>query len=164
MSNYSNEEFLYIISHILDNEEFMKLENIRHHGITRFDHCMRVAYYSYIISKILRLDYQQVTEAALLHDFFTDEVKDKNMIVRLVKHPYIALDNAKKYYRLTPMQEDIIKTHMFPITFIPPKYLESWIVDIIDDISAIYERVACTKKEISAAMSFLFVLLLNYFK
>lgn len=164
MNNYSNEEFLYIIKDILENEEYMKLCDIRHHGITRFDHCMRVAYYSFLVTKALRLDYVKVTEAAMLHDFFTDEVKDKNMIVRLTKHPSIALNNAKKYYRLTPMQEDIIKTHMFPVTFIPPKYLESWIVDIVDDLAAIYERVVCTKKEISAATSFLFVLLINYFK
>ena len=164
MNNYSDEEFLYIISDILNNDEFMKLDTIKHHGITRLDHSLRVAYYSYRISKLLRLDYIQVTEAALLHDFFTDEVKDKNMIIRLIKHPTIALNNSLKYYRLSPMQEDIIKTHMFPVTFIPPKYLESWIVDIVDDISAIYERVVCTKKSISAATSFLFVLILNIFK
>ena len=164
MGNYSNEEFLYIISHILDNEEFMKLVNIRHHGITRFDHCMRVAYYSYIVSKFLRLDYQKVTEAALLHDFFTDEVKDKNMIVRLVKHPYIALDNAKKYYRLTPMQEDIIKTHMFPVTFRPPKYLESWLVDFIDDCSAIYEKSYSVKNELSTSVGVLLVMLVSHLR
>lgn len=164
MNNYSNEEFLYIIEHIMNNDEFMKLSTIRHHGITRLDHSLRVAYYSYLISKFLRLEYIQVTEAALLHDFFTDEVKDKNMILRLIMHPTVALENSKKYYRLSPMQEDIIKTHMFPVTFIPPKYLESWIVDIIDDIASIYERVVSTKKEISTATSFLFVLIINCFK
>ena len=164
MNNYSDEEFLYIISGILNNDEFMKLDTIKHHGITRLDHSLRVAYYSYKVCKLLGLDYIQVTEAALLHDFFTDEVQDKNMIIRLIKHPTIALNNSLKYYRLSPMQEDIIKTHMFPVTIIPPKYLESWIVDLIDDISAVYERVVCTKKSISTAVSFIFVLIINNFK
>lgn len=164
MENYNNEEFIYIINHILENEEFKKLKSIKHHGIDRLNHSVRVSYYSFLLCKILRLDYVQVAEAALLHDFFTDEVEDKNMIERLINHPLIALNNAKKYYSLTPMQEDIIKTHMFPVTFIPPKYLESWIVDIVDDASAIYERFSCTKRYINAASTFLFLLILNYLR
>lgn len=33
---------------------------------------------------------------------------------------------------LTPIEHDIIKKHMFPLTLVPPKYLESWIVCWID--------------------------------
>ena len=62
------------------------------------------------------------------------------------------------------MQEDIIKTHMFPITLTPPKYLESWIVDIVDDIAAVYEKVFSVRKELSAATTFLFLLLINYMR
>ena len=62
------------------------------------------------------------------------------------------------------MQEDIIKTHMFPVSLVPPKYIESWIVDIIDDICAIYERFYSTRKELNAASTFLFLLFINYFR
>lgn len=164
MEKYNNDEFFYIINHILDNPEFKKLEEIKHHGISRLDHCIRVAYYSYLVTKFLRLNFVETAQAALLHDFFTDEVKDKNMIERLIKHPYTALNNAKKYYHLSLMQEDIIKTHMFPVTIIPPKFLESWIVDIVDDFSAIYERIICTRKELNAATTFLFLLFINYIR
>jgi len=164
MKKYNDCEFFDIVNHILENEEFRKLDDIRHHGITRLNHCMRVAYYSYLITKFLRLNYVEVTEAALLHDFFTDELESKNMIVSLIRHPYIALDNSKKYFNLSMMQEDIIKTHMFPVSLVPPKYIESWIVDVIDDICAIYERFYSTRKELNAASTFLFLLFINYFR
>ena len=77
MKEYNNNEFYDIINPILQNEEFLKLKEITHHGITRFDHSMRVAYFSYKVTKLLRLDYQETAVAALLHDFFTDEVKEK---------------------------------------------------------------------------------------
>lgn len=159
MKKYSNYEFLNIVSPILENIEFERLKNVDHHGITRYEHCLRVSYYTYIITKYLGFNYEEATIAALLHDFFTDEVCEDNGIQRLRKHPTYAVENAKKYFSLTLLQEDIIKTHMFPVTFLPPKYLESWIVDIVDDIAAIYERIFSIQKEIKAALIFLFVLL-----
>ena len=162
--NRGNNELFNIIKPIINNCEFDKLKDIRHHGITRYDHCMRVAYYSYIVTKFFRLNYKDTTEAALLHDFFTDEVVEENFIKRLTNHPNIAFLNASKYFKLNKMQEDIIKTHMFPITLTPPKYLESWIVDIVDDIAAVYEKVFSVRKELSAATTFLFLLLINYMR
>lgn len=161
MNRYQNKEFNDIISHINNNEEFLKLKNIRHHGITRYEHSMRVAYYSYKVTKLLHLDYKETTEAALLHDFFQEEVADKNFVARLRKHPKCALKNATNNFDLSEKQMDIIKSHMFPITFTPPKYLESWIVDVVDDISAIQERGTVIKQHAKVVGTFLLVLLLN---
>lgn len=157
------EEFNEIIKPYLI-EEFDKLKDINHHGITRYDHSIRVAYYTYFVTKFLGFNYEEATVAALLHDFFTDEVENELGIFKLRRHPKHALNNASKYFYLTDLQKDIISTHMFPITFTPPKYLESWIVDIVDDISAIYEKAYSLRKEISAATTFLFILLMNYIK
>lgn len=161
MNRYQNKEFNDIISHISNNEEFLKLKKIKHHGITRYDHSMRVAYYSYKVTKLLHLDYKETTEAALLHDFFQEEVADKNFVARLRKHPKCALKNATNNFDLSEKQMDIIKSHMFPITFTPPKYLESWIVDVVDDISAIQERRTVIKQHAKVVGTFLLVLLLN---
>lgn len=158
------QEFLDIIEPILQNEEFQKLKDIAHHGLTRYDHCIRVAYGSYLFSKALHLDYVQVTEAALLHDFFTDEVREMGFLKRLQEHPKYALKNAKKYYNLTPMQEDIILTHMFPVTFLPPKYLESWMVDLVDDGVAIYEKLLSTRRDLKPVQAVLFLLIINFIK
>lgn len=162
MNNYFDSEFFDIISPILDNKEFNKTQDIVHHGITRYDHCMRVAYFSYKITKAMRLDYKETTRAALLHDFFTDEVDEDNKVSKLRRHPNHAVENAKKYFDLSEKEEDIIKTHMFPVTFTPPKFLESWIVDLVDDIAAIYEKYYSVRKEVNAATTFLVILLINF--
>lgn len=164
MRKYENIEFEEIIKPFLKIDEFDKLKNIEHHGITRHNHSIRVAYYTYIVTKMMRLKYKEATEAALLHDFFIDEVSGDNGLFRLRRHPLYAVRNAKKYFCLSELQEDIIKTHMFPITFTPPKYLESWIVDIVDDFASIYERSYSIRKQLSAAGMFLFLVVINFFK
>ena len=138
-----DKEYTNIIQSILDNKEFMKIDNCRHHGITRFEHSLRVSYFSYKISKKLKLNYKEVAEAGLLHDFFVnDQLTYKQQRLSAFTHPKKCLENASKEFNLSTMQKDIIFSHMFPL--IPtrvPKYLESWIVSLVDKIVATYEFV-----------------------
>jgi len=164
MKNYYDKEFNSIVDDILENTEFKKLLYVAHHGLTRYEHSLRVAYYTYTITKVLHLNYIEATRGALLHDFFTDEVAYENSISRLRKHPTYAVINAKKYFEISLLQKDIIKTHMFPITFIPPKYLESWIVDFCDDVAAIYERIFTTKWKVSSSLNFLLLVIIGILK
>ena len=153
-----------IIEPIVSLEDYQKLKSIAHHGLTRYDHCIRVAQGAYKVSKLLHLDYVKVTEAAMLHDFFIDEVKEMGSVKRLQEHPKYALQNAKKYFELTPMQEDVILTHMFPVTITPPKYIESWIVDIIDDVVAVYEKSISTRRDLKPIKAMMFLFVINCFK
>lgn len=155
-------EFEYIVKDILSNEEFLKTKEKVHHGITRYDHLVRVAYYSFLISKFLKLNYIETTRAALLHDFFLDETEDESKHEALRNHPKYALEKAKKYYDLTPLQEDIIVNHMFPVTYTPPKYLESWIVDLVDDVAGIYEQYKSSSKAFKVAVTYMLVFFVNY--
>lgn len=161
--NYSD-SFYEIVDDILNCNEFDKLKFCVHHGITRHEHCLRVAYYTYIVTKKLHLRYVDATRAALLHDFFTDEVSNLGAWGRFRKHPEFALINAKKYFEINELQENIILRHMFPITFIPPKYIESWVVDFIDDISAIYDKVFSVRKQLSAVVNSIIFFLIGIFK
>lgn len=162
MKIYQDNEFNKIICEVSNNKEFQKLKKVKHHGINRYEHSVRVAYYTYKITKILHLDYKESTIAALLHDFFQEEVGDKNFVVRLRKHPGIAVKNATQYFKLNEKQIDIIKTHMFPITFTPPKYMEGWIVDFVDDASAIFEQGRVIKQHVKIVGTFLLILLLRH--
>lgn len=164
MKKYNCKEFKKIIEPILSISEFNKLSSVEHHGINRFDHSLRVAYFTYMVTKSLHLNYKEATEAALLHDFFTDEVDGENGVMRLRRHPDYAVKNAEKYFLLSDLQRDIIKTHMFPVTFTPPKYLESWIVDLVDDVASIYERGYTIRKQLVTAGTLLFLVIVNYFK
>ena len=74
-SRFEDREYISVVKDILEHEEFNKTKNIVHHGLNRFDHCMRVSYYSYKIAKALKLDYEDVARAGLLHDFFFTNTK-----------------------------------------------------------------------------------------
>ena len=143
-----DKEFLEIVQPILDLEEFNNTKFQRHHGITRYDHSMNVAYITYVVTKNLKLNYKEATFAALIHDFFNDEVKDENGYKRLVDHPKHALKNAMRYFELTDLQKDIIAKHMFPVTLTPPKYKESVLVSLIDKYSSINERVYSSLRDV----------------
>lgn len=136
-----NSHFLLIINDILANDNVKSLKNFKHHyGSTRFEHSLSVAYYSYIICKFLHLDYISASRAGLLHDlfFYDDEIGYKPKF-HLLKHPKIALLNAKKHFNLNDKECDIILKHMWPITFIPPKYIESYVISFVDKYCAICE-------------------------
>ena len=48
-------EYEDIVSDILDNVEFKKLHLEPHHGISRYDHVLRVSKVSYFLAKNLKL-------------------------------------------------------------------------------------------------------------
>ena len=50
---YSDKKFMNLASPILTHKEFLKTKSIVHHGNTRYNHSVRVAYTAYTISKIL---------------------------------------------------------------------------------------------------------------
>ena len=47
--NFDNldEEYIQLIKDIIDNSEFLKLKTCEHHGISRFEHSLKVSYNSY---------------------------------------------------------------------------------------------------------------------
>lgn len=160
-TSYKDDEFNRLIWPIIQNEEYQKTKFCTHHGLNRYDHMVRVAFYSYKITKALHLNYQEATKGAVLHDFFFNE-EEKNKIVRLVEHPEMAYLNASKYFDLSDLEEDIIRTHMFPIGKNVPKYLESWIVDLVDDVASIYEKSFMIKVNMKLSFDLIVMLLVMF--
>lgn len=141
-STFENEEFSYLIKEIISDKDFIKAGEEIHHGSTRFEHSLRVAYYTYITTKKLNLKYEEATRAALLHDFFDSSDKDiNNRFTSFYKHPKVASKNSSNKYDLSERQLDIIEKHMFPITLKIPRYKESWIVSFVDKGVAMFEMI-----------------------
>ena len=139
-----DKEYLEIVNDILSNKEFIKLKEYKHHGISRYDHVLRVSRWSYKYAKKHKLDYVSCARAGLLHDFFLINNQEINILYRinvLFIHPRIALKNSKKYFKLNKKEERIILSHMFPVNLTIPTSSEAWLVDIVDDIVSIYERI-----------------------
>lgn len=134
-------QYLQLVDYILKNDEFNKIKNIEHHGVTRYDHSLRVSYYSYKVSKFLKLDYNKVATGGLLHDFFLseDDRNKKERFLSTFNHPKKAVKKASEQFNLSEKEKDIIRTHMFPINLSVPKYAESWVVSLTDKIVGTYE-------------------------
>ncbi len=141
MNSQNDLQYINIVNDIINNDEFLKIKDIEHHGITRYDHSVKVSYYSYKIAKVLRLDYIQVARGGLLHDFFVSpkERSKKERFVSVFVHPKKAVETAKSNFSLTKKEEDMIRTHMFPINLAVPKYLESWVVSTVVKVVAVNE-------------------------
>ncbi len=140
MSYKKTKEFEKICEDILNNNEFLKLDTEMHHGITRFDHSVRVAKMTYNICKSFKMKKcEETTRAALLHDFYLNDDCEGSSAKKLVNHPNVAVKNAEKYYTMSELQENIIASHMYPICKTLPKYKESLVVSIADKMVASYE-------------------------
>lgn len=134
-------EYQEVVQDILDNEEFKKLYLEPHHGISRYEHVLRVSKLTFGFCKIFKVKrISEITRAALLHDFYFDkDLEEYDAYEKLSIHPYKALDNALKYYDLSDLEKDIIVKHMYPHTKKRPKYFGSYLVSICDKVAATYE-------------------------
>lgn len=151
------DSFNSCIQDIVKNEQFNKLKEEIHHGITRYDHSYRVAKWTHIIGKAIKMkNLEQTTRAALLHDFYVNDELTGSGPKRLGTHPETALENSLKYYELDNIQKDIIKTHMFPCNLTIPKYKESWLVSTVDKVVGTYEMLRF-KSALYMGIYFLFI-------
>src|SRR5665648_392761 len=133
---YTDPKFLKIAGPIVNNIEFQKMKNIKHHDESVYEHVIDVAYKAYKITFKKDLDWESTIRGALLHDFYLYKF-DKKLRLRLpidiflhtIWHPAAALENANRLFKLNIKEKDIIISHMFPVRI--PKYKESWIVSMV---------------------------------
>lgn len=160
---YSDAYYNRLIKDILQNKEFMRMKEIEHHGTTRYQHSMRVSFYSYRIAKLLHLDYRETARAGLLHDFFLseDERTMKDKFLSTFTHPRYAVQNSKKYFSLSKKEVNIIESHMFPIYRTIPIYAESWLVSTVDKVIGTYEFFHQFRNKFKYAFNLYLLFILN---
>ena len=133
-------EYYLIVKDILENPEFLRRKEFRHHGNrTVYDHSLAVSILSYRIAKRMHLDYKSAAIGGLLHDFYYkpwQEAKDPRPFFKKhgFSHAGEALENSKIYfpYLMNKRVEDIIKKHMFPLNIKPPMCREGWVITCVD--------------------------------
>lgn len=140
---YSNDEFIQMIDDLLNNDTVKQMKNFRQHYETScFDHCLIASYYCYLYGKKFNLDYVSCARAAMLHDLFLYDWRkkqDDRKGLHAFTHPKTAYKNASKLFALNEKEKDIILKHMWPITIIPPKYIEGYIITLTDKYCALEE-------------------------
>lgn len=135
-----DKEYIEIVNPILKNKEFLKRKLYHHHeNRSVYGHSLLVSIRSYHLAKRLGLDYQAAAIGGLLHDFYYNDWQLNNKKTALwCAHGFIhakeAVENSKILFPdlIDKKVENIIKRHMFPLNFIPPLYLESWIICLVD--------------------------------
>ena len=156
-------DFASIAKEIINSDKYQSLKDENHHGLSRYDHSLRVARNTYKIAKKMKLDYVSATRGALLHDYFTDEeYRNTKGMKKYSMHPVIALNNAIREYELNPIEENVIVSHMYPMGKIKPNCKESWLVTSVDKGVAIYECARFKAKEAFAFAVVLFINLLHF--
>lgn len=163
-SIYSDDDFMMIINNILGNSEFIKMKDLRHHGHNKLEHSLKVSHSAYKISKFLGLDYISTARAGLLHDFFfiSEKPSAKELLRCNFVHAKEAADNAMKHFYISNKEKDIIVSHMFPLNLRPPKYLEGWIVTMMDKIVASCEHMSFFGRRLKLSTNLFILFIINY--
>mgnify|MGYP002858402837 CR=1 FL=1 len=170
MPNYEDDiEYMNLVYDILKNSEVNKMSEIQHHRDTRLNHSIKVSYRSYKLARYLKLNYKSVARAGLLHDFYFEQVSEQEKVkdkvyLLLDKHPQDAIQNSLKYFELSDMEKDIIRTHMFPFDIKIPRYFESWLVSVVDKAVSVKETYYRFNKELSWATNVYILVMLKFMK
>lgn len=146
MTRKEKDNFYEKINHIITHEEVRRMQDFMQHGITdTYTHCLNVAFscYKFVKKHNIKINEDELLKGALLHDFYLydwHENKKEREGFHGFKHPNRALINAKKYFELTQKEENIISSHMWPLTLRNyPKSKEAVIVCIMDKWCAVAE-------------------------
>jgi len=131
------QEFYDSISDILRHPAVRQMRDFPQHCDTHcYRHCLAVAYHNFRICKRLKLDAVSAARGGMLHDLFLYDwrkhSRETGNHFHAFSHPKVAYDNASKYFKLNKIEEEVIKKHMWPVTFALPKYPETYVICFAD--------------------------------
>ena len=118
VSPRSQAEFRAIVDELAGSGRTARMRECVQHGrVTTWDHCVRVAHASLSLAERLhlRVDRRALVRAALLHDYFLYDWHEPGHAAHATQHPVYALRNAREDFDLTPLEENVIASHMWPL-------------------------------------------------
>ena len=142
------DRFQSCINDLMQSPAVKTMNNYTQHSmVTTLEHCLFVSYVSYLICRLLGLNYYAAARGGLLHDLFLYDWHEKNVRGKLhgFTHTFKALRNANSYFYLSDLEQDIIVKHMWPLTLKFPRYKESLVVSFVDKLCCIIEVLGLYK-------------------
>ena len=139
-------EVIDCIREMMKSSRLRDMITFKQHGDTEcLAHTIAVVYCALDIANRLKISVnkRQLIRGGILHDYFLYDWHDGKPERRIhgFTHPKSALKNAERDFDLTDRERDIIKKHMFPLTVVPPRYREAWLICIADKLCAIKETM-----------------------
>ena len=127
------DEFCESIRDIATHPVVLRMKLYPHHGNSNcYEHCLHVAYYNYQWCKFLGLDARSAARGAMLHDLFLYDwhthAKETGEHFHGFTHPRVAMENAIRYFQIPEKEQNMILRHMWPLTPIPPKSVEGFVL------------------------------------
>lgn len=146
--NRENREVHRHLKDLLKDQHVRRMKLFTQHGaVSTFDHCESVANLSFRLNRMLHLhaDERRLVRGAMLHDFYLyDWHHEDGGEHRLhgFSHAGRAADNAVRLLHVEKKEEEIIRSHMWPLNITKvPKSREAWIVCLADKICSLRETV-----------------------
>ncbi|EHF02315.1 MULTISPECIES: HD domain-containing protein [unclassified Olsenella] len=131
---------------ILDSEG-MRIERrcIQHGTTTVFAHSLSVTRQCVRLARSWRIpvDERALLRGALLHDYFLYDWHDPDPSHRLhgFRHPGFACANAIRDFGIGPIEQNMVRRHMFPLTPMPPSCREAALLCLADKMVATSETL-----------------------
>lgn len=130
------------VSDLMHTDSVQSMHQFRHHySVTCYEHSVFVSYVSFRLARRLGIDYKTAARGGLLHDLFLYDSSDKTNIdgLQCFCHPKVAFKNAGELCELSDKEENIILSHMWPLSPKMPKSKEAMVVNVADKYCAILE-------------------------
>ena len=109
----------YLCGYLHDKKIKRMKAYVQHGDISTYDHCLLVAYYSFILARKLHLkcSERELIRGALLHDYYLYDWHEKEKWHRWhgFRHANFALKNAMRDFELSVREIEIIQKHMWPL-------------------------------------------------
>ena len=148
--DYNYRCFVNCVRDLLDSPEVQSMRSIRHHpGMSCYDHSVFVSYVAFRLARRWKLDYRTAARAGLLHDLYLYDPRQpgSHQGNQCFAHPKAALSNAWALCgSLTPKEETIIISHMWPLARRMPRCPEAAVVNLADKLCATAEVLGYWKR------------------
>lgn len=139
-----------LLENYRSNPRVQEMRNyIQHGAVSTYEHVESVALMSFWLNRRLCLGSNEkaLIEGAFLHDFYLYDWHTGSQGLHGFYHPGIACRNAVAHFHVDKRVQNIIRSHMWPLTLtVLPMCREAWIVCLADKCISAKETLCQRRK------------------
>lgn len=135
------ETFLKDNEAIINSDVFQELHGFHQHlNTSRYDHSLNVGFLVFLKTRHTHY-YKDAMLGALCHDLFIYNHYETaaSSWQHLLEHPFAALETTQNHFETSPLSENMILSHMWPISSHLPKSKGAWWLVTMDKVASVIE-------------------------